>query len=73
MLVEEIPVLGVWLIADFIEHTSDACWDLQFYMEWCYNQGYEPDPAISAFVNVMSALTRTHSVIARRATTWRSR
>ena len=41
------------LISDFIEHTADACWDLQFYTEWCYNRGITPDPLIGNFVNVL--------------------
>ena len=43
------------LMADFIEHTRDACWDLQFYSEWCLNHGLEQDPTISAFINVLVA------------------
>ena len=31
------------LLADFIEHSKDACWDLQFYSEWCLNHGVEAD------------------------------
>ena len=31
------------LLADFIEHTKDACWDLQFYSEWSLNHGVEAD------------------------------
>lgn len=40
-------------MADFIEHTRTACWDLQFYSEWCSNHGVEQDPVISAFINVL--------------------
>ena len=43
---------------DFIEHTKDACWDLQFYSEWCLNHGVEPDPVISAFINVLVVFRR---------------
>ena len=43
------------LVADFIEHTAAACWDLQFYAEWCLNRGIEPDPAISQLTNVLTA------------------
>ena len=42
------------LVADFIEHTAAACWDLQFYAEWCLNRGKAPDPAISQLTNVLS-------------------
>ena len=41
------------LMADFIEHTRDACWDLQFYLEWRLNHGLEPELVISAFTNVL--------------------
>ena len=43
------------LVADFIEHTATACWDFQFYVEWCLNRDKEPDPAISQLANVLSA------------------
>ena len=43
------------LMADFIEHTRDACWDLQFYAEWRLNHGLESEPVIAAFVNVLVA------------------
>ena len=43
------------LVADFIEHTATACWDLQYYLEWCLNRGIAPDPAISELANVLSA------------------
>ena len=43
------------LIADFIEHTREACWDLQFYLEWCINHDLAPDPMISTFANLLSA------------------
>ena len=43
------------LMADFIEHTRDACWDLQFYSERCLNHGIEQDPVIGAFINVLIA------------------
>ena len=46
------------LMGDFIEHTRDACWDLQFYSEWCLNRGVEPDPVISAFINVLVTFRR---------------
>ena len=46
------------LMADFIEHTRDACWDLQFYLEWRLNHGLEPEPVISAFTNVLVAFRR---------------
>ena len=41
------------LIADFIEHTDDACWDLQVYSEWCLSHVVEADPVVSTFVNVL--------------------
>ena len=41
------------LIADFIEHTNDACRDLRFYSEWCCNRGITPDPLILNFANVL--------------------
>ena len=43
------------LVADFIEHTATACWDLQYYLECCLNRDIEPDPAISQLANVLSA------------------
>lgn len=43
------------LIADFIEHTRDACWDLQFYVEWCINHDLAPDPMIAAYANLTGA------------------
>ena len=43
------------LLADFIEHTKDACWDLQFYSEWCLNHGVEADPVVSSFIDVLVA------------------
>ena len=46
------------LLADFIEHTKDACWDLQFYSEWCLNRGIKPDPVISAFIDVFITFRR---------------
>ena len=44
------------LVADFIEHTAAACWDLQYYagmlpQPW----DIAPDPAISQLANVLSA------------------
>lgn len=46
------------LMADFIEHTRDACWHLQFYSEWCLNHGVEQDPVIGAFINVLVTFRR---------------
>ena len=46
------------LMVDFIEHTKDACWDLQCYSNWCLNHDVEPDPTISAFINVLIAFRR---------------
>ena len=43
---------------DFIEHTKDACWDLQFYSEWCLNHGVEQDPVVSAFINILVTFRR---------------
>ena len=43
------------LLADFIEHTRDACWDLQFYAEWCYTRGVEPALIVLRFTNVLVA------------------
>ena len=43
------------LVADFIKHTAAACWDLQYYVEWCLSRDIEPDPAISQLANVLSA------------------
>ena len=43
------------LVADFIEHTATACWDLQYYLEWCLNHGVEADPAVSELANLLCA------------------
>ena len=46
------------LMVDFIEHTQDACWELQCYSDLCLNHDVEPDPTISAFINVLIAFRR---------------
>ena len=55
MAYDELQREPAELIADFIEHTSAACDDLQYYLEWCSNNGMAPDPAISPLVNVLTA------------------
>ena len=55
MAYDELQREPAQLVADFIEHTSTACWDLQFYSEWCMNRGIEPDQAIYELTNVLSA------------------
>ena len=66
------------LVADFIEHTAAACWDLQYYLECCLNRDIAPDPAISQLANVLSAfraiarsgLDNEHQLVMRDECPW---
>lgn len=51
------------LLTDFIEHTGEACWDRQFYLEWCPNHSIEPDPIVRNFANMLTAF-RTYLKVA---------
>ncbi len=55
MAYDELQREPAELIADFIKDTETACWDLQYYLECCLNNGIAPDPAISALANVLTA------------------